>query len=60
VFPDASDIIAANNLQRDLLLYPLDAIVLAAAKTVDCPLVSFDSALLEHGAIEPDELLESE
>ena len=58
VFPDASDIIAANRLQRHSLLYPLDAIVLAAAETVECPLVSFDAELLEQGAVEPIELLE--
>lgn len=56
VFPDASDVVAANELQRDSLLYPLDAIVLAAAQTVDGPLVSFDAELLDHGAIAPDEL----
>lgn len=58
VFPDASDIVAANRLQRDSLLYPLDAIVLAAAQTVDCPLVSFNAELLDHGAVEPKELFE--
>jgi len=60
VFPDASDIVAANRRQRDALLYPLDAIVLAAADSVDCPLVSFDSELLDHGAIEPATLLDEE
>ena len=58
VFPDASDILAANRLQRGSLLYPLDAIVLAVAETADCRLVSFDGELLEHGAVEPTELLE--
>jgi predicted nucleic acid-binding protein len=58
VFPDASDIVAANRRQRDALLYPMDAIVLAAAESVDCPLVSFDSELLDHGAVEPSELLD--
>ena len=58
VFPDASDIVAANRRQRDALLYPMDAIVLAAAESVDCPLVSFDSELLDHGAVGPSELLD--
>jgi predicted nucleic acid-binding protein len=57
IFPDASDIVAANRRQRDALLYPLDAIVLAAAESVECPLVSFDSELLDHGAVEPAALL---
>jgi predicted nucleic acid-binding protein len=58
VFPDASDILSANRLQRDALLYPLDAIVLAAARTVDCPLVSFDSELTAQGAVTPADLLD--
>lgn len=57
VFPDASDILAANRLQRRLLLYPLDAIILAVSETADCRLVSFDSELREHGAVEPIDLL---
>lgn len=60
VFPDASDIVAANSIQRDSLLYPMDAIVLAAARSVDCPLVSFDSELLECDAVEPAELLQDD
>jgi predicted nucleic acid-binding protein len=58
VFPDASDIVAANTLQQETLLYPMDAIVLATADSVECPLVSFDSELRDHGAVEPAELLE--
>jgi predicted nucleic acid-binding protein len=60
VFPDASDIVAANTLQRESLLYPMDAIVLAAARTVDCPLVSFDGELLAHDAVEPADFLQDE
>ena len=60
VFPDASTIVAANRRQRDALLYPLDAIVLATAESAECPLVSFDRELLEHGAVEPAELLDSD
>lgn len=57
VFLDASDIVSANQLQHDTLLYPLDSLVLAAARGVDCPLVSFDAELLEYDAVEPGELL---
>ena len=60
VFPDASDIVAANTLQQEGLLYPMDAIVLAAADSVECPLVSFDGELLDHGAVEPSVLLEDD
>lgn len=48
----------ANSRQRDALLYPLDAIVLAAAESVDCPLVSFDGERLDHDAVGPSELLD--
>lgn len=49
-FPDASDVMAAKGLQSDTLLYPIDAIVLAAAEAVDATLVSFDGELLDPGA----------
>ena len=52
-FPDASDIVAANRLQRETLLYPMDALILAAAKAADATLVSFDAELREHGAKSP-------
>jgi predicted nucleic acid-binding protein len=35
----------------------MDAIVLATADSVECPLVSFDSELRDYGAVEPAELL---
>lgn len=57
VFPDASDIVAANELQSETLLYPMDALILASSESVDCPLVSFDTELINHGAIEPEALL---
>lgn len=34
-FPDASDIVAANEHQSETLLYPMDALILAAAESVD-------------------------
>ena len=58
VFPDASDIVTANARQREALLYPLDAIVLATAESVDNPLVSFDGELLGHDAVESSALLD--
>ncbi|MFB6151064.1 MAG: type II toxin-antitoxin system VapC family toxin, partial [Haloarculaceae archaeon] len=33
-FPDASDVMAANQLQAETLLYPMDALVLAAADAI--------------------------
>lgn len=57
-FPDASDMMAANRLQSETLLYPMDALVLAAADAIDGTLVSFDSELVEHGAIDPADVLD--
>jgi len=52
-FPDASDMIAANQLQAETLLYPMDALILVAARSADCPLVTFDSELLEREGTAP-------
>ena len=56
-FPDASDVIEANRLQDETLLYPMDALVLAAANAVDATLVSFDAELRDHGAKHPEEVV---
>lgn len=50
IFPDASDMMAANRLQSETLLYPMDALILSAADAADATLVSFDSELVEYGA----------
>jgi len=47
---------AANQLQSETLLYPMDALVLAAADSVDATLVTFDSELVEFGAKTPDDV----
>lgn len=52
--PDASDMMTANRTQSETLLYPMDAMILAAAETIDATLVSFDTELLEHGAVLPE------
>jgi len=57
-FPDASDIINANQLQNQTLLYPMDALVLAAAEAVDATLVTFDAELREHGSKHPEEIID--
>ncbi|AUG49410.1 VapC toxin family PIN domain ribonuclease (plasmid) [Haloarcula taiwanensis] len=56
-FPDASDMLAANQLQSDTLLYPMDALVLTAADAIEGTLVSFDRELVEQGAVRPEEVL---
>lgn len=57
VIHDASDMIDANRLQRETLLYPMDSLVLAAANAQDATLVSFDRELLENDAVHPADLL---
>jgi predicted nucleic acid-binding protein len=57
-FPDASDMMAANRLQSETLLYPMDAMILSAAEAVEATLVSFDSELLDHGAEPPQQFLD--
>lgn len=47
----------ANQLQSETLLYPMDALMLAAADAIDATLVSFDNELVEHGAVLPDEVM---
>ncbi|WP_338739216.1 type II toxin-antitoxin system VapC family toxin [Haloplanus salilacus] len=59
-FPDASDMMAANRLQSETLLYPMDAMILSAADAADATLVSFDSELVEHGADLPQQLLDED
>ena len=56
LFPDASEVMAANRLQSETLLYPMDALVLAVAEANDAMLVSFDAELVDHGAMLPSEV----
>lgn len=55
-FPDASDMLAANHRQSETLLYPMDALVLTAAEAIDATLVSFDTELVDHGAVHPENI----
>lgn len=57
VIPDASDMMDANRLQRETLLYPLDCLILACAQGHDAELVSFDSELRESDACAPQDCL---
>lgn len=56
LFPDASEVMAANRLQSETLLYPMDALVLAVAEANDAMLVSFDAELVDHGAMLPSDV----
>ncbi|WP_254864776.1 type II toxin-antitoxin system VapC family toxin [Halovivax gelatinilyticus] len=53
VIPGASDMMTANRLQKETLLYPIDCLILACARNHDAELVSFDSELQEAGATDP-------
>ncbi|MFC7323258.1 type II toxin-antitoxin system VapC family toxin [Halorubrum rutilum] len=57
--PDSGDFTTAVKLQRDTLLYPMDAMILACAEGANATLVSFDSELQEHGAVAPSEVPEN-
>ena len=56
-FPDASDMIEANRIQEETLLYPMDALVLSCANSVGATLVSFDAELRDHGAKHPGDVI---
>jgi len=51
------DILAVNRLQRETLLYPMDALILAASEATDTTLVVFDAERREHGAVSPVDLV---
>ena len=59
-FHDASDVMTANRLQSETLLYPMDAMILSAADAADATLVSFDSELVEHGTELSQQLLDED
>ena len=56
VIPDASDMVSANRVQQETLLYPLDCLILTCANSHDADLVSFDGELQDNGAIDPTDI----
>ncbi len=48
---------AANQVQSETLLYPMDALILTAADAVEATLVSFDGELVDAGAVVPSKAL---
>lgn len=56
--PDASDVMNANELQNETLLYPMDAIIASLADGVDAELVTFDTEMLNHVGRSPEDVLE--
>ena len=57
VYHEPSDLFAANELQTETLLYPLDCLVLAIARDQNATLVTFDAELIEAGASGPESVL---
>lgn len=55
--PEISDQISAYSLQQDTLLYTLDCVLLALAEDIGATLATFDSELLDNGAVEPSGLI---
>lgn len=56
--PGSEDVLKSYTVQERTLLYPMDCTILTTAEETDGVLVTFDSELLEHGAISPEELLD--
>lgn len=57
IYHEPSDLFAANELQSETLLYPMDCLVYAIAKDQDATLVTFDSELIDAGASSPSDVL---
>jgi predicted nucleic acid-binding protein len=57
IIPDSSDFIEANKIQVENLFYPLDCLLLAISEERDLKFVTFDSELLDNGAVEPGDVL---
>lgn len=58
IYHEPSDLVAANELQSETLLYPMDCLVYAVAEDQDATLVTFDSELLDAGASSPGAVLD--
>jgi predicted nucleic acid-binding protein len=58
-YHDTTDLLDANRLQQDTLLYPLDCLLLTAADDMNATLVTFDTELIDAGAVTPEEALDS-
>lgn len=56
VVHEPSDIVAANEFQRETLLYPMDCLILTLAEDQDATLVTFDNELINAGASAPEEI----
>jgi predicted nucleic acid-binding protein len=48
---------AANQLQAETPLYPMDALILVVADEIDATLVTFDGELVDNGAALPSDVV---
>lgn len=58
VFHDTSDVLEANRMQQETLLYPMDCLILTLARDQQAQLVTFDTELIEAGAMDPASVLD--
>jgi predicted nucleic acid-binding protein len=56
--PETDDLLEAHAIQQETLLYTMDAVILATAKEIGAPLVTFDSELLTNNAVSPEEFVD--
>ncbi|ELY83211.1 type II toxin-antitoxin system VapC family toxin [Natrinema gari] len=56
--PDSNDLLTSYSVQERTLLYPMDCLILTTAEETDGVLVTFDSELLENGAVSPKTFLD--
>ena len=52
-----SEVFDADRIQQETVLYPMDALILAAAENEEMPVVTFDAELVVAGGKTPEELL---
>ncbi len=58
IIPDSSSFLKSSEFQKENYLYPSDCLIFTLSKNLDSILVTFDSELIHHGAVEPEKLLE--
>ncbi|SEQ29050.1 type II toxin-antitoxin system VapC family toxin [Natrinema salaciae] len=56
--PDSNDLLTSYSVQERTLLYPMDCVILTTAEETNGVLVTFDSELIENGAVSPEEFLD--
>ncbi|MFB6209725.1 MAG: type II toxin-antitoxin system VapC family toxin [Candidatus Nanohaloarchaea archaeon] len=58
IIPDSSDMMKANGNQRESYAYPFDSIIMATAENAGLEIVSFDSEMIDNGAVRPEKFMQ--